>query len=65
MADTSIPVDADTKQRLRERKRDDETFDEFLRRVVLVDDGIDAGAWSDTEAEAAKELIRESRRNWD
>ena len=65
MADTSIPVDADTKQRLRERKRDDETFDEFLRRVVLADDGIDAGAWSDTEAEAAKELIRESRRNWD
>jgi predicted CopG family antitoxin len=65
MSRASIPVDAETKQRLRERKRDDETFDDFLRRVALADERIEAGAWTDAEAEAAKEAIRNARQSWD
>ena len=64
MSRTSIPVDAATKQRLDRLKRDDETWDEFLERVTATEEPIEAGAWSDEEAERAKESIRKSRENW-
>ena len=64
MSRTSIPVDASTKERLDRLKRDDETWDEFLERVTATEEPIQAGAWSDEEAERAKESIRESRENW-
>jgi predicted CopG family antitoxin len=61
---TSISVDEETKLRLDRLKRDDETWDEFLMRVTSDDEPIEAGAWSDEEAERAKAKIRESRENW-
>lgn len=64
MSRTSIPVDETTKDRLDKLKRDDETWDEFLQRVTSDEEPIEAGAWSDEEAERAKEKIRESRENW-
>jgi hypothetical protein len=64
MSRTSIPVDAATKERLDRLKRDDETWDEFLERVTATEEPIEAGAWSDEEAERAKESIRQSRENW-
>lgn len=64
MSRTSIPVDAATKKRLDRLKRDDETWDEFLERVTAEEERIEAGAWSDEEAERAKESIRRSRENW-
>ena len=64
MSRTSIPVDTATKQRLDRLKRDDETWDEFLERVTATEEPIEAGAWSDEQAEQAKESIRKSREHW-
>ena len=64
MSRTSIPVDSATKERLDRLKREDETWDEFLARVTATDEPIEAGAWSDEQAERAKESIRNSRQNW-
>lgn len=64
MSRTSIPVDSSTKERLDRLKRDGETWDEFLERLTATEEPIEAGAWSDEEAERAKESIRESRENW-
>ena len=64
MSRTSIAVDESTKRRLDRLKRDDETWDEFLERITATEEPIQAGAWSDEEAERAKESIRQSRENW-
>jgi hypothetical protein len=64
MGRTSIPVDTATKERLDRLKREDETWDEFLERVTANEEPIEAGAWSDEEADRAKESIRDSRENW-
>lgn len=64
MGRTSIPVDSSTKERLDRLKRDDETWDEFLERITATEEPIEAGAWSDEEAQQAKESIRKSRENW-
>ena len=64
MSRTSIPVDSETKERLSRLKRNDETWDEFLKRVAVPEELIEAGAWSDEEAERVKESIRKSRENW-
>ena len=64
MSRTLIPVDESTKQRLDRLKRDDETWDEFLERITATEEPIEAGAWSDEEADKAKESIRQSRENW-
>ncbi|PSP37836.1 MAG: hypothetical protein BRD21_02350 [Halobacteriales archaeon SW_8_66_22] len=64
MSRTSITVDAVTKERLDQLKRDDETWDEYLLRISEPEEPIEAGAWSDEEADRAKESIRKSRENW-
>lgn len=64
MSRTSIPVDDATKALLDELKRDDETWDEFLRRVAAREEPIEPGAWSDAEADRAKGKIRDSREHW-
>jgi predicted CopG family antitoxin len=64
MSRTSIPVDSETKERLDQLKREDETWDEFLTRITANEEPIVAGAWTDSEANRAKESIRESRENW-
>ena len=64
MSRTSITVDAVTKERLDQLKRDDETWDEYLLRISESEEPIEAGAWSDEEADRAKESIRKSRENW-
>ena len=64
MSRTSIPVNDATKERLDRLKRDDETWDEFFRQITAHEDPIEAGAWSDEEADEAKEAIRESRECW-
>jgi predicted CopG family antitoxin len=64
MSRTSIPVDAETKERLDRLKRDDETWDEFLLRITATEEPIEAGAWSKNEVEQAKASIRRSREDW-
>lgn len=61
MSRTSIPVDAETKDRLDDLKRDSETWDEFLTRIAADEEPIEAGAWSDEEAETAMERLRAGR----
>ena len=64
MRRTSIPVDSTTKEWLDQLKRDGETWDEFFIRVAGTEEPIEAGAWSDEQAERVKESIRNSRRDW-
>jgi predicted CopG family antitoxin len=62
MSRTSIPIDTDTKDRLDEAKRENETWDEFLLRVVAsTGEGMSPGTLSDKEAEDAMEIVREGR----
>jgi predicted CopG family antitoxin len=51
---TSIRVSDDTKRMLERLKRDDETFDELLERLVQNEEPIEIGAWSEEEAERAR-----------
>lgn len=64
MSRTSIPVNTETKERLDRLKRDDETWDEFLDRVATAEKPIEAGAWSDEQADQALDSVRQSRENW-
>jgi len=59
-----IPVDSSTKERLDRLRRDDESWDELLTRVLPGDEPIDVGAWSDETAGRARESIENSRENW-
>ena len=58
---TSIRVSDDTKRMLERLKRQDETFDELLERLVRSENPIDIGAWSEEEAERARAAVKRSR----
>jgi predicted CopG family antitoxin len=61
---TSIRVSDETKEKLKRIKREDETFDEFLRRLADTEAEIadSAGAWAGTDkADNACEAIERSR----
>lgn len=62
---TTIRVSDETKERLRQLKREDETFDELLRRLANDEEPIRVGAWSDEEAERAREAVSRSRESFD
>jgi predicted CopG family antitoxin len=64
MGRTSIPVDSETKERLDELKREDETWDEFLRRVASDDEPIQKGFLSEDGAEEVKKNIEKSRESF-
>jgi hypothetical protein len=64
MSRTSIPVDSSTKERLDELKRDDETWDEFLRRIASDDEPIQQGDLSDEALAAIEDNIEKSRRSF-
>jgi hypothetical protein len=62
MSRTSIPLDSETKERLGEVKRDDETWDEFLLRIVSeTGEGMSPGTLSKEEADDAMEIVRDGR----
>lgn len=62
---TSIRVSDDTKRLLEDLKRDDETFDELLERLASSEKPIDIGAWSDDEADQAREAVKRSRESFE
>lgn len=65
-ADTSIRVSERTKAKLARQKREDETWDELLDRLAGDDDEpIEVGAWSEEEAEKAREAIERSRESFE
>jgi predicted CopG family antitoxin len=62
---TSIRVSDDTKEMLESLKRDDETFDELLERLAQREQPINVGAWSDAEADRAREAVKRSRESFE
>lgn len=62
---TSIRVSDDTKQMLERLKREDETFDDLLERLALREKPIDIGAWSEEEADRAREAVKRSRESFE
>mgnify|MGYP000150348293 FL=1 len=64
MSRTSIPVNTETKDRLDELKREDETWDEFLRRISSEDEPIQKGDLSDEALDAIEDNVRKSRESF-
>jgi hypothetical protein len=64
MSRTSIPVDEATKNRLDKLKRDNETWDEFLRRVTADDEPIQQGDLSSDALDAIEDNIEKSRESF-
>jgi predicted CopG family antitoxin len=62
---TSIRVSDDTKQLLESLKREDETFDELLERLAKSERPIEIGAWSDEEADLARDAVKRSRESFE
>jgi predicted CopG family antitoxin len=62
---TSIRVSDDTKRLLERVKREDETFDELLKRLVRSETPIEIGAWDEVEADRAREAIERSRESFE
>jgi predicted CopG family antitoxin len=62
---TSIRVTDDTKRMLESLKREDETFDELLERLAQSEKPINIGAWSEEEADNAREAVHRSRESFE
>jgi predicted CopG family antitoxin len=62
---TSIRVSDETKSKLTRLKRDDETWDEFLSRLADDEEPINVGAWSEDDADRARDAIERSRESFD
>jgi len=62
---TSIRVSDDTKSMLESLKREDETFDELLERLIESERPINIGAWSEEEANSARDAIERSRESFE
>lgn len=62
---TSIRVSDDTKRMLERLKREDETFDELLERLAQSEQPINIGAWSEEQADRAREAVNRSRESFE
>ncbi|MFB6072237.1 MAG: antitoxin VapB family protein [Halobacterium sp.] len=62
---TTIRVTDETKEKLSRLKRENETWDEFLSRLANEEEPINVGAWSEEEAERAREAVEESRESFE
>lgn len=61
MSRTSISVSESTKELLERLKTDEESYDDLLVRLAGAEEPVNIGAWSDEEAERAREAIRRNR----
>ena len=62
----SIPIEADTKERLDRLKREDETWSEFLDRLAAEVETTDDSPWEGTEkAELARDAVKRSRESFE
>jgi len=62
---TSIRVSDETKRLLERLKREDETFDELLARLVRRENPIDIGAWSEEDVDRARAAVKRSRESFE
>lgn len=57
-------VSDETKSKLSRLKLDDETWDELLSRLADYEEPINVGAWSEEDADSAREAIERSRESF-
>ncbi|ADB62891.1 hypothetical protein Htur_4051 (plasmid) [Haloterrigena turkmenica DSM 5511] len=62
---TSIRVSDETKAKLDRLKRDDESFDELLKRLASDEEPITVGAWDSDTADRARDAIDRSRESFE
>lgn len=62
---STIRVDDATKDKLERLKRDDETWNEFLSRIVDEEEPVDSNSWSAEKAERARGRLAESRESFE
>lgn len=62
---TSIRVSDETKEKLDRLKREDESFDELLSRLVSDEEPIRIGAWDSEKADRAREAVARSRASFE
>lgn len=62
---TSIRVSDETKAKLDRLKRDDESFDELLKRLASDEEPITVGAWDSDTADRAREAVSRSRESFE
>lgn len=62
--DTSIRVSNETKAKLARLKREDESFDDLLDRLVSEEEPIVIGAWDEEKANRAREAVERSRESF-
>lgn len=61
----TIRVTEDTMEKLRHRKRVDETWDELLDRLATDSGSMNPGAWEGTDkADKAREAVKRSRESF-
>lgn len=61
---TSLRIKDDTKDLLKRLKREDETYDDLINRLASNEQPINVGAWSEEEAEQAREAVKKSRESF-
>ncbi len=62
---TSIRVSDETKEKLDRLKRDDESFDELLERLVSDEEPISVGVWDSETADRARDAVARSRESFE
>lgn len=62
---TSIRVSDETKAKLDRLKRDDESFDDLLERLVSDEEPITVGAWDSDTADRARDAVDRSRESFE
>lgn len=62
---TSIQISDDTKRMLESLKREDETFDDLLKRLAQSEKPINIGALSEEQADRAREVVKRSRESFE
>jgi predicted CopG family antitoxin len=61
---TSIRVSNETKAKLARLKREDESFDDLLNRLVSEEEPIVIGSWDEEKANRAREAVARSRESF-
>lgn len=64
MSRTTISIQDTTKDRLERLKRDDESFDELLRRLAGDEQPVEVGRWDEEDLERGMEAREKSKESF-
>ena len=62
---STIRVSDNTKELLNRLKQEDETYDELLARLAREGDTVNSGVWDEEQADAAREVLKQSRQSFE